>query len=886
MEKREKKFKGHVISHTHWDRAWYWPFQKYRIRLIQTVDHLIDILINNPKYKSFTLDGQTIVLEDYLEVKPEKEEILKQLIKDKRIYVGPWYILPDEFLVSGESIVRNLILGSQIAAKFGNIMNEGYVPDPFGHIAQLPQILNGFGIGSFIFYRGYSLDLEKAGTEFMWKAPDGSEVLSIYLKNGYCHFSLLGFDKIWGDVSTKTPDNKLALERSEKEFKDLSKYAHTNQLIFANGCDHVPPQKEIPSMLEYINENQDEIEMIHSNFPAFIDSIKNSDKKLETYSGELTGEKYAFILLSVYSTRMYLKQMNNFSQNLFEKYVEPISVFNKLLGGYNYQPSIWTGWKLILQNHPHDDVCGAGADEIHRQMVSRFEQAVQIGEYIVNYSFNELSNSINTSSIPDSKPIVIFNPYNWTVSDYLSIDLLFEKDDKLAEEFKIVDKAGNEIDYQVISSEIHNTVEILKECTYRKIKIAVSATEIPGIGYKTIYVIKGKKRKNIAGYKPKKNQVENEFYTVTALSNGTFDVYDKISKKTYHNLNLFEDTEDIGDEYTYSYAATSQTVTSAKSKAKISISNNSVFSEIRISLKIRIPDSIHTTRSKRNNKLVDLPIESCIRLTNGVNRIDVTTTIKNDAKDHRIRSLFPTEIISDTCTVDGHYDFVERNSYFANKPTQKKKFEYYATRNQQKFVSVSNGKFGLTIANKGLPEYEIVKEKGKAVIALTLLRSVGALSHPDLITRIGNAGPMLSTPEAQCLGTHVFEYSIIPHKFDLLTSKSYKNAYQFNSGLIPFNVKWNEKGKLKDTQELILVDSDDIIISAIKKSEKGDNLVIRFFNPSGNKQTCTLSLFKEFRKVFLTNLKEEYISELEKIEENKVKINFAPYKIVTLLFEF
>jgi mannosylglycerate hydrolase len=794
--------------------------------------------------------------------------------------------LPDEFLVSGESIVRNLLLGTSIASKFGNVMNEGYVPDPFGHIAQLPQILNGFGIKSFIFYRGYELDLEKAGTEFNWKAPDGSEVLSIYLKNGYCHFSCLGFEKIWGNFKDKIPDNQIALERLEKEFNDLSKYANTNQMLFANGCDHVPPQKEIPELLEHINKSQDNIELIHSNFPEFISAVKESDKKLVTYTGELLGEKYAYILLSVYSTRIYLKQMNSFSQNLFEKFVEPLAVINKLLGGSNYQPSIWSGWKLILKNHPHDDICGAGTDEIHRQMVSRYEQAVQIGEYIVKNAFDELSGSIATASIPDSKPVVIFNPHNWKVSDYLSIDLLFETDDKLAESFKIVSNEGIEINYEIISSEIYNTVELLKEATYRKIKIIVAANDIPGIGYKTFYLITGKKKKIEPAYKVKKNQIENEFYTVNALSNGSLNVYDKCTKKLYQGLNLFEDTEDIGDEYTYSYAKTSKTITSVKSKAKIKVSNNSVCSEINVSLKIKVPDSVDKTRTKRNDKYVDLPVESSIKLTQGVKRIDVITSVSNKAKDHRFRVLFPSGIISNKCTADGHYGFIERDSYYPKKPTIKNKFEYYATRNQQKFVSVSNGKFGLTIANKGLPEYEIVKEKGKAVIAITLLRSVGAISHPDLITRRGNAGPMILTPEAQCQADYVFEYSIIPHESDVISSKAYKTAYQFNTGLVPFNVKSNTEGLLSDTQELVSVGTDNIIISSIKKSEKGDNLIIRLYNPTGNVHESIVSIFKDFRKAYLINLKEEIISELEKNDENKLNVQFSPYKIVSLMFEF
>jgi len=885
MKKRERRFIGHVVSHTHWDRAWYWPFQAYRIRLVQLIDDLIEILVNNPDYKSFTLDGQTVILEDYLEVKPQNKEILTQLIKDKRIYIGPWYVLPDEFIISAESLVRNLLLGNSIASEFGNVMNEGYVPDPFGHIAQLPQVLNGFGINSFIFFRGYGLDLDKVGTEFIWKAPDGSEVLAIYEKNSYGHFSCLGFDTIWGNFKNIKPDEKKALERLTKQFEDLSKYANTEHILFSNGCDHVPPQKELPDLLKYLNKNQNKIKVIHSNFPDLIKSIKPYKDTFKSFSGELISGKYDFILLGVYSTRMYLKQLNYYNQNLYEKYVEPISIFNRLNGGYNYHPLVWTGWKLILKNHPHDDICGAGVDAIHKDMENRYKQATEIGEYIVKHAFEEFSSSINTSSIPDSKPIIVFNPNSWTSSDYIFVDLLFNPDDQLSESFKIIDKDGNEYKYNILSSELFNTVEILKEVTYKKVKIALLVSNVFGVGYKTLYIVKGK-QKNEFPFKAKKSQIENKFFVISVNKNGSINIFDKRSNAFYFNLNLFEDTEDIGDEYTYSYCKKSKTITSSKAKAKIKINQNNVYSEIRVSLNLKIPEQISSNRNKRSNKLISLPIKSIIRLGVNSERIDISTTVVNEAKDHRLRVLFPTGISTNKCIVDDHFYFIERDAYYPNKPTFDNRFEYYGTRNQQKFVSISDKKVGITIANKGLPEYEILENKGNSIIALTLFRSVGWLSRNDLITRPRNAGPVLKTPDAQCLGTHTFEYSIIPHQHDVIQSRAYIQAYLFNSPLLGFNVSTNNKGILPDSLKLISVDSDKVILSAVKKSEKGDNLIVRLFNPINETINLNIELYKMFKNVSIENLKEETIEKLKETDNNVINIDIKPFKIITLLFQF
>jgi len=177
-----------IVAHTHWDRDWYLVFNEYRAKLVKLTDSLLNILETDRNFRNFTFNGQTVVLEDYLEVKPTKRPLLEKYVKNGRISVGPFYILPDEFLVSAESIVRNTMLGHQIAQQFGRIMKAGYIPDPFGHIAQMPQILAGFGINSLIFARGFGNEFSDLGLkiDFEWQAPgNAASVLGIQLVEGY-----------------------------------------------------------------------------------------------------------------------------------------------------------------------------------------------------------------------------------------------------------------------------------------------------------------------------------------------------------------------------------------------------------------------------------------------------------------------------------------------------------------------------------------------------------------------------------------------------------------------------------------------------------------------------------------------------------------------------
>jgi alpha-mannosidase len=149
---------------------------------VRLVGRRVDLLETDPTFGVFMLDGQTVILEDYLEVRPQQEKRLLELARQGRISVGPWYVLPGELLVSPESIIRNLALGHGMGERYGGALKAAYVPDGFGHIAQLPQILRGFGIDSAFFWRG--MGDEELGTEFECLAPDGSAVTAIFMPWG------------------------------------------------------------------------------------------------------------------------------------------------------------------------------------------------------------------------------------------------------------------------------------------------------------------------------------------------------------------------------------------------------------------------------------------------------------------------------------------------------------------------------------------------------------------------------------------------------------------------------------------------------------------------------------------------------------------------------
>lgn len=425
----------HVISHTHWDREWYKTFQQFRLQLVHLVDNLLTILDNDPEYKFYMLDGQTIVLEDYLQMRMANFPKLREYIQNGRVLIGPWYILPDEFLVSPEATIRNLLIGRQICSLFGNRMMVGYIPDPFGHISQMPQILNGFHVDTACLWRGVP---EGASTLLRWQAPDGSEVLLAHLYNGY------GNAADWPKTDLDESADCL-----NKEADKLAPYVPGSHFLLMRGTDHFEPRPNLPKSIDYYNKtNRKNRVALHSTLPGYLAAVTREieDEKLtlQVIQGELRNPRKAHMLPAVLSARMWIKQRNWYSQTLLERWAEPFSLWAELnaRGEKAFTPvtEFQTGeriadpapilnqaWKLLISNHPHDSICGCSIDATHSDMVSRFDQIDQIGETLTSQSLKSINATINSLS---DQPAVyaavnVFNaaPYSQTSKVTISVDL-------------------------------------------------------------------------------------------------------------------------------------------------------------------------------------------------------------------------------------------------------------------------------------------------------------------------------------------------------------------------------------------------------------------------------------------------------------------------------
>jgi mannosylglycerate hydrolase len=862
----------YVISHTHWDREWHQTYQQYRVKLIRFMDELLELLETSPAYTSFLLDGQTIVLEDYLEIKPKNRDRIKELVKEGRIIIGPWYIQPDEFTPSGESLVRNLLIGQQIGNEFGPSMQIGYLPDSFGQAAQIPQVLKGFGIGHALFWRGITHE-ETEKTDFWWVGPDGSKVLTTHLPLGY------------GNGRMLSTDFEQSLEVIAENHKSLKDMATTPNMLLMSGFDQRSANKDLPGIIEELNqyyaEQGFEFQVKLSRLQDYFSEISRESEKLESLSGEFRKGKNMRVHVSIASTRLDLKKKNFEIQNLYEKYVEPLNSLS-FLAGHRYDNEIINkGWKYMMQNHAHDSICNVCTDATHKEMVMRYEFAQQIGETVQKAAIEDLINHIKFQE-DKGTPLVVVNTLGQKRKNLAEATLHLTSN-----QFTIVDSNGNEVPYQIIETKEENLndkqIEIGVKNTDQfvittKIKFAA---EVDGFGFTTYYV----KEKAPMSYPfadvYQNGTFGNEFLEVNINQNGSLTIKERQTGAIFEELNVYEEGGNAGDEYDFSPPREDVIITTKESTPEISVVHNGpIFATVKISYQMEFP--VDTDVFSRTAEMKPSTIESYVTVNRFEDRVDIKTVIDNKVKNHRIRALFDTGIKTNTHVADQQFGTIRRENYLEQvEYWEQENWEekYYPIYPQQKFVDVSDEQKGLSILNKGLPQYEIL-HGDQPTIALTLLAGTDYMGKQDLVDRPGRrSGLHVETPDSLLLGRHEMEYSIIPHNGNEIEAGIGSKANEFTAPFmtIPASRKPG-RGSLPDSCRFIRLDSTGMAISAVKKSENDQSLLVRIYNTTNQPiEAAKVEINREFFKTIkLVDLNETPIIDADErilFTDNEIQLN-------------
>ena len=943
----------HVVSHTHWDREWYLTHEQFRFRLVTLVDRLLDLLDADPNYKYFHLDGQTIVLEDYLEIRPEQEARLRRAITAGRILIGPWYVMPDEFLVSGESLVRNLLRGHRISRQFGTPMPVGYLPDLFGHVGQMPQIWRQFGLDNTILWRGFG----GPDAEYWWDAPDGSRLLMMHLPpEGYCNATRIVFD----------PEAMMARAKEKVDFERGR--TRTGQALLMNGVDHVEPHTAIPTLIDNLSAIPGQ-RAKHSTLPDYVAAVRSAVETqkpaLETIVGELrSGTDYANLLPGVLSARVYLKQQNAHVQTLLESYAEPLSVMASQVReaphvahaaapaspvapaftpAFAYPAGqLRHAWKTLLQNHPHDSICGCSIDAVHDENMTRFARAAQVGDAVVDLALDAIADSVPAPSAPAVIRAVVVNtdaveraqvveafidlPVDsaepWRKVDAQALDRPVTFWPREATVTGVTAPDGRPVEFQILGEEprvthVMSRYETPWALNVRRVHLLWWAPALPPCGYAAFDLAIGAAGEAAAGRRLVSGgdkYAENERIRIAFNHDGTFEVSDKATGVTYHRVAAIEDVGDVGDEYNYSPPASDRRVTSADARVtQLSrLGGGPLRAGLRVELELALPCSASSDRKARTAETVTMPIAIEATLDAGSPRVTFSVSVDNRAADHRLRLLFPTGARTvATARADTAFDVITRPARIP-VPKEIRNESPVSSMPMISMVDAGDADTGATVIAKGLMEYEIVGETttynaepaepaentalGSAVsassaltvvtgpaIAMTLIRAVGDLSRNDLATRpSGHAGPPVATPAAQCFGLHRFELAFEPHGPAPLAGELMASSRAHN---IPPRVTTarHPGGTAPLTRSFLRVDrlTGDIVLSALKQTEDRPTTIMRLFNPGDEAAQIVVSTGAPVAQAFSVNFLEERQGALP-IDNGGVALRLSPRQIQTI----
>ncbi|MEX0768785.1 MAG: hypothetical protein WD029_09970, partial [Microthrixaceae bacterium] len=399
----------HVLPHTHWDREWYDPFPTFRDRLVEMLDELLLRLDSDSSFAHFQLDGQMAVVDDYLAVRPEQRELIYKLSNAGRLSMGPWYVLPDEFLVSGETLIRNLQLGIATAEEFGGAMQVGYLPDMFGHIASMPQILQLFGFDHAVVWRGVPLSINQPA--FNWESPDGSRVRAEYLSAGYGNGA--------GMPSTATE-----LRERIMMFLEVQEQLVGREVLWMAGMDHEAPPAHLSAVVAELQAAEAVRAQQHPDQEQLVVKIGSLSEYLErapkqgllNHSGELRSGARANLLMGVTSNRVDVKIAAAVAERSLERLAEPLSTL-WATDPMSDQSLLALAWLEVIRNAAHDSICACSHDEVVDAVLHRYSEATRTAEGITRRAITAAASLMTQSGV------LLLNPCSRERYEVIEIEL-------------------------------------------------------------------------------------------------------------------------------------------------------------------------------------------------------------------------------------------------------------------------------------------------------------------------------------------------------------------------------------------------------------------------------------------------------------------------------
>jgi alpha-mannosidase len=901
----------HLIPHTHWDREWYRPFQSFRMQLVDLVDRILDMLEADPDF-AFTLDGQLATIDDYLEIRPEQAERIRGHVQSGRLAIGPWQILMDEFLVSGETLVRNLETGWRRAEDFGGPMRVGYLPDMFGHVAQMPQILRAAGLADAVVWRGIPAAIDRHA--FRWEAPDGSWVRAEYLPSGYGNAAGM----------FAVPDR---LEAAADRFLDWAKpWFGTDPVLAMYGTDHAAPVPELAALVSRLNEVHAASNMRIGTLADYIGQAPPLTPDDPCWRGELRAGARANVLMGVASARIDIKQAAGRAETLLERYAEPLNALH-------VSADAWPGafldlaWGKVIEDSAHDSICGCSIDPVVDQVLVRFSEAEQIAMTLTRRAALAAAGAVPRGSVavlnPSPTPRAalveaeLLVPEDWAAvalelpegsrigtqevarKEPLLFDEAMRGDhvDDLFRRFhgrEIFDHAWNgyRIDGRTLTLEVDNDAdpawldvdglraEVISamraapddewrvRVVARARRTLAASVPAPALGFTAVRAAEGDA--GIPGaVRTTERSLANDLLTVEVEPAGTIRLV-AADGTEISGAGSIVDGGDYGDSYNYA-PPTADTLVDEPSSVSVSMeADGPVISRLRISRTYDWPRGVLRDGSSRTADVEATVVVTTVELRAGEPFARFAVAFTNHSDDHRVRFHVPVPRRADRSHAEGQFAGVERGLTGEGGYRE----EPLATFPAHGWVDAG----GLAVLLDHIVEYELAD--GGVEMALTLLRSTGLISRNDNPYRQDPAGPEMAIPGAQMHGRHQVKFALFPHAGEWTdggvadAAERYRHPFVWTAGAGSADASWPPPHA---GNEGLALEGDQVALSSLRRRSDGW-LEARVVNLAADARTAVVRGLTDAREASLRGEPGETLA----VADGAVHLDLRPAEIRTI----
>jgi mannosylglycerate hydrolase len=814
----------HLIPHTHWDREWYLTRAAFVCRLVPALDDLIGRMETEPDFRAFVLDGQTVLLEDYLAVRREMEGRVRALVSGGRLQLGPWYVLADELIPSGESMLRNLFAGRADAEKFGGRLDVLYSPDAFGHPAIWPALAAEFGIRYGVLWRGLGGEPGQDGDLFRWRAPDGAEVLLHHLSpDGY-------------EAGAALPADPSRLEAAWNSLKaQLVPRARTAHVAVFVGADHHAAHASVGRLRDLLAGLEPDAEVRVSRLDEYFGAAATEAASVPVLEGELRWSYgYTWTLQGVHATRAPLKRLHAEAELSLERLAEPLAALALWHRRHDARPVLDHAWRTLIRSQFHDSIGGCTSDAVAERVAARLGDALAMSGELARAALEALSgndpDAAREHPAGTAPRLVFYNPVPRGRSAVVVADLTWFRRDVLMGPpgDRVPRRAGppsdrdiaaalDGIPYQILSrrragERLDSARHYPDQDEVEVVRVALATPELGGFGFASRHASDLPGTRLTAGSR----SLDNGVLEVGVSPDGLVRMTDRRTGAHYERLLSLETEGDAGDTYSFSPTADGEGPHAGR------------WTAIRTVVEGPLVGALEARAALRSGRV---RARLTLALYAGSPVLRCTIELENEAGDHRLRLRVPTGQAGSDAVAGGPFGPVRRAALRKNiRPYPRE--TPVATAPAHRFVASAGGGGGLVIFAPGFFEYE---HDPAGDLVVTLLRCVGQLSREDLPTRPGHAGWPTATPGAQCIGRERLQLALAPVTAEEIAHGAPLAGLWEDAFLPPRAIWLRQATDLRFPPTDLRLEGDGLVFSSLKPAVGGHGIVLRCYNATDAK---------------------------------------------------